>query len=80
MPRFGSYDLMIARDEKFAFWTTEARQRFTGPSTHVRMTQAISNRAGCPAAPRSSSVRTGSARPPRTSSPPTGYHADSANP
>jgi hypothetical protein len=37
MPRYASYDEMIARDPKFAFWANEARQRFTNLSMHVRM-------------------------------------------
>ncbi|MEH3047187.1 hypothetical protein [Sphingomonas adhaesiva] len=37
MPRYASYEEMIARDPKFAFWAKEARQRFTNLSMHVRM-------------------------------------------
>lgn len=37
MPRYASYDEMIARDAAFAFWANEARQRFTNLSMHVRM-------------------------------------------
>jgi hypothetical protein len=41
MPRYASYDLMIARDTKFAFWADEARQRFTNLSMHVRIMRDI---------------------------------------
>lgn len=41
MPRYASYDQMIARDAKFAFWANEARQRFTNLSMHVRMMRDI---------------------------------------
>lgn len=41
MPRYASYDVMIARDAKFAFWADEARQRFTNLSVHVRMMRDI---------------------------------------
>ncbi|MDQ1230704.1 hypothetical protein [Sphingomonas sp. SORGH_AS_0879] len=37
MPRYASYEEMIVRDAKFAFWANEARQRFTNLSMHVRM-------------------------------------------
>lgn len=37
MPRYASYEQMIAQDPKFAFWANEARQRFTNLSMHVWM-------------------------------------------
>ena len=36
-PRYASYEQMIARDPKFAFWANEARQRFAALSMHVGM-------------------------------------------
>lgn len=37
MPRFGSYDLMVARDSAFAFWAKEARRLFSNLSIHRQM-------------------------------------------
>jgi len=41
MPKFGSYDLMTARDSAFAFWAKEARQRFSDLSVHLGMMRDI---------------------------------------
>jgi hypothetical protein len=41
MPRFGSYDLMVARDPAFAFWAKEAQQRFSNLSIHVQMMRDV---------------------------------------
>lgn len=41
MPRFGSYNLMVARDPAFAFWAKEAQQRFSNLSIHRQMMKDV---------------------------------------
>lgn len=41
MPRFGSYDLMVAHDTVFAFWAKEAQQRFFNLSIHRQMMKDV---------------------------------------
>ena len=41
MPRFGSYDIMTARDPAFAFWAKEAQQRFFNLSIHLQMMRDV---------------------------------------
>ena len=41
MPRFGSYDLMTARDPAFAIWAKEAQKRFANLSIHLHMMRDV---------------------------------------